>query len=137
MLTETVIRQQEFVFGNICHHRIRPMQHRRCQKAQIALADINRIAGLDNLILPPGCVKMRFQSHLSGRIGDNDRLRRQFHNLRNTARMILLHMVDNHIINFTEIDNRPNSCQLFLRHIGFNPVNQRDFVVHNQIAVVG
>ena len=83
VLTETVIGKQQFVFLNISHHRIRPVQHRGGHKLKRPFADVQTVTGFDNMIIPACRIKMSFQRHFSGRVGDNRRLRRQFHQFGN------------------------------------------------------
>ena len=136
MLAKTIVGKQQFVFFDIGHHRIGPMQHRRCHKFKIAFADIKDIAGFDNFKIPAGCIKMSFKSRLASHIGHYFCLRRQFHNDRNISGMIHFNVINNNIFDFGEIGQAFDSGNHFVRHIMFYAVDQRDLVVHNQIWII-
>ena len=50
--------------------------------------------------------------------------------------MIHFNMVANHNVDFGGIDNGRDARQKNIAERSFHPVNQRDFIVHNQISVV-
>ena len=54
-----------------------------------------------------------------------------------SARMVRLDMTGNNIVNFCRVDNRLNPRQKFWGKSGLDRVDKRDFIINNQISIIG
>ena len=136
MLAETVVREQQLFVGDIRHHGIGPMHHRHLNKRQCVFADIQRVTGFDNLHFPACRVIMHFQSAFPGRRAVQRCVFGLFHNGRQSAGMIHFHMIADNYVNFRGINYRRNTLHKQIGKRRFDPVNQRDFIINNQISVI-
>ncbi|MNJ56364.1 hypothetical protein D3C77_519070 [compost metagenome] len=137
VLAEGIIAEQHRIAGDVGHHAVWPVEHRRFDKNQLfAVADIQRVTGTYDVEVPLGVMVMAIDRlHAIGgavdrRVGD---LR---HQLSQRPGMVLFGMVDNDIVEGVEVDFGCQVLDEFAAELVIDRINQHSLLFTNQVAVI-
>jgi len=133
---ESVLRKENAVLFQPGKHGIRPVDHARFHKLQIHVAQGKRFAVPDRLdrIIAVENVAQILHPH-----GGGEHFFRPdpLDHLRQTAGVVLLGMVGDDIVDLRRIHHGGHARQHFLQKRLFHRVDERDFIRHHQIGVIG
>ena len=102
---------------------------------QRPLPDIECITGFDNFEIPVAFI-MRLQAFDAIRRSDHGCVGNGLHEPGQPTRMIHFDMIGNQTFDFCRIDQFRDSRQHFIIEVMLNRIDQRDFVIENQVRII-
>lgn len=136
MLAKGVVGEEDFFFGAIGDHTVRPVKHGRRHEGKGTASDGECVACLDCLIAE-AAVARREALETVGLAGDDGCLRAVVCHERNSAGVVRLHVAGNDVVDLRWIDDGRNTLQKLFPEGFLDGIDERDFFIQNQIGVVG
>ena len=137
VLAEGVVAEQHRVAGQVGHHAVRPVQHRRFHEDQLlAVADIQRVARFHGVEVPLRMVVVAVD-RVDGVGGAVDRgVRNIRHQLGQGPGVILLRVVDDDVVDGVQIDFAAQVLHELAAELVIDGIDQHVFSFADEIAVV-
>ena len=136
MLTERVVREEDLVVRGVRDHVIGPVHHHRGSEGERALADAEALARLHREVTVVVAV-MGAQALLAVRRARDDRgVRRRLHDGGDGARVVLLHVVGDDVLDLARVDDVGDALEQIARKRRLARVDERHVLVEDEVGVV-
>ena len=137
VLAEGVVAEQHRVAGQVGHHAVRPVQHRRFHEDQLfTITDIESIAGFHHVEVPLRMMMVAVDrvDGVGGAV--NRRIRDLHHQLSQRAGMVLFGVVNDDIVEVGEVDFAAQVLYELAAEFMIDGIDQHVFLFADEIAVV-
>ena len=135
VLAERVVREQDLLLRAVGDHAVRPVQHRGGYELQRALADRQRLARLDCLIVQLAIAGREALETLR-RAGDDCGVGADLGHERDAAGMIGLDMARYDVVDFRRIDDALDALEQLRLEAVLHRIDERDFVIEDEVGVI-
>ena len=134
--TECIAGEKNVVREVVADHGLRPVDHRNHVETQLVVSQLERIAFIDRPCLCTDAVEALH--HVERLLIAYERyVRVKLTKQTDGTGVVRLHVVDDQIINGAFADNLPHLFYKQVEKVHINRVDQRDFLVSNQVRVIG
>ena len=137
VLTEGIVAEKHLVFFEIGHHAVGPVQHTGFEEGDVALADVQAVAVLDDFDGPSfGIINIGHGLVAHGRAEDLFGLA-QLNDAGKGTGMILLKMVAHDVVDAFRIDDFGDVLHQSFELVGVHGIEEHLFLVAYEIGVIG